>query len=174
MTNATSTTLGEKLVHLRRAFDRGFAESPPHADVLTDFLAIRVGTDPYAVRLDDVAGIFADRKITPLPASVSGLLGMAGLRGGVVPVYDLGGLIGYPERDVPPRWLVLIAGRSAALAFDTFDRHLRLPPLDATVDIHADSTRLHVRGAVRDGDLLRPVLHMPSMLAVLERQVRTT
>ena len=48
---------------LRRAFDRSFAEAPggaPEADALESLLAIRVGGDPYALRLSEIAGLFAD------------------------------------------------------------------------------------------------------------------
>jgi len=42
----------------------------------------------------EVSGLFADKKVTRLPSPVSELSGIAGLRGAVLPVYDLAMLLG--------------------------------------------------------------------------------
>jgi len=88
----------ERSTELRRAFDRSFSEAPvTRATELDDLLDIRVGLDPYAIHLDQVTGVFADKPVTPLPGSFPELLGIAGFRGAIVPVYDLRTLLGYPN-----------------------------------------------------------------------------
>ena len=75
---------------LRAAFDRTFSE-PPRADIdaLDAFLAVHIGGDPYALRLDEIAGLQVDRKVVPLPTSTPSLLGIVAVgsdvdtRGGV-------------------------------------------------------------------------------------------
>jgi len=148
----------ELLARLRGDFDRSFAAPPPAAaTALTDLLAIRVGGDPYAVRLADVSALVVDRQATPLPAAAPELLGVAGLRGLVVPVYDLATLLGYPGAPAP-RWLVLAAGTPpVALAFDGVDGHLRVPP-EAIAAPQASTGEV-----VRTADGVRIVVDLPSV-----------
>lgn len=131
--NPEAADLPRRLAELRQAFDRSFVEPPrPALAEFEDLLAVRIGTDPYAVRLAATAGLVADRPVTRLPGAPPELLGVAGLRGAVVPVYDLGTLLGRPRAatasDAAPRWLVLVAGSPpVAVAFDRLDGHLRVP-----------------------------------------------
>lgn len=151
---------------LRQAFDQAFAE-PPRArqGPSVDLLAIRVGGDAYALPLSDIAGLFADKPSTPLPTAVPAFLGIAGLGSGVVPVYDLRALLGYAVGAVP-RWLIVLAARPVALAFDGFDGHLRLAQTSIAQPEQA-AARPHVRGLAQAGDTLRPLLDLPSILGAI-------
>lgn len=148
--------------NLRQVFDRSFAE--PHganAEASADLLAIRANGDPYAFHLAAVTGLFADRTVTPLPGSPAGLLGLAGFRGVLVPVYDLRALLGSPGSGLP-RWLVLVAARApVALAFDGFDGHLRLP---RSALIAVPTAAGLVRELAHSPDGTRAVLHLPAIL----------
>ena len=86
----------EKAVEtLRQAFDRGFASPPADASqAFEDVLTIRLGDAPFALRLSEAAGLYADRRIVPFPSPVPEFLGLAGLRGQLVPVYHLGVILG--------------------------------------------------------------------------------
>jgi chemotaxis signal transduction protein len=158
-----------RALELRAEFDRSFAEAPRSVQAsLQDFLAIQVGTDPYAVRLADIAGLFADRRITRLATPERAFLGIAGVRGAVVPVYDLGAFLGYPLAQ-SWRWLVLAGGASVALAFNCFQGHLRLPPeaLAAQLGQQGHSRDfvqevLHVAGA------MRPIVQITRILGAIE------
>lgn len=87
--------LNRRLEELRRAFDDSFALPALPQDVdQEDMLGIRVGSLHFAVRVNDLAGVHACRKIVALPESVDGLLGVVGLRGRLVAVYDLAELLG--------------------------------------------------------------------------------
>jgi len=123
-----TSALSGRAAELRRAFDRSFAV-PQNATVedSVELLAIRAGGAGYAIRLAAVSGLFADRTVTALPSPVPELLGVAAFRGTVVPVYDLGVLLGH-ARSGKPRWLVLDTGTPAVgLAFEELDGHLRVP-----------------------------------------------
>jgi len=114
----------DRAAELRDAFDRVFAQAPsPEAGAMESLLTIRIGANPYALRLKEVSGLFADKKVTWLPSSAPELLGLAGIRGTVLPVYDLGRLLGCPTAGAP-RWLVVIAAMPVALAFEAFDGYL--------------------------------------------------
>ena len=64
---------------LRRSFDASFARAHATDERASDrLLAVRVGDDPYALRLAQVLALHADRKIVPIPSTAGGLLGIAG------------------------------------------------------------------------------------------------
>ena len=57
-----------------------------------------MGGDPHALRINDIAGLYADMKITPCPSPVPAVARSSpAFRGEVVPVYDLAALLGYPH-----------------------------------------------------------------------------
>jgi purine-binding chemotaxis protein CheW len=149
---------------LREAFDRSFAQAPSReVAAVENLLAIRVGADPYVLRMTEVAGLFADKKVTRLPSPVSELSGIAGFRGAVLPVYDLAMLLGYP-RAASPRWLVVIAVTPVALAFEEFDGYVTTREEAIAPEPQAGARGRHVREVVRAGELVRPVISLASVL----------
>ena len=164
--------MNEGADELQQAFDRSFALAPnteADADAVENLLAVRVGSRTYALRLAEVSGLFVDKKITWLPSPVSELLGIAGLRGTVLPVYDLGMLLGCP-RAAAPRWLLVTAAQPVGLAFDGFDGYLRVR-LEAIVpEVRAEARERHVREVVQAIDLVRPLVSMASVLASIKNR----
>lgn len=157
---------------LRRAFDRGFAEPvrPPLAGT-TDLLAIRLGEDPWAVPLSDVAGLHSGKRVTPLPGGPPSLLGIAGFRGAVVAVYDLPALVGLTPL-AAPRWLLIAAQRRVAFAFAELDGHLRVEA-DQLLPLGPEGGAAWARGFVRTEDQHRPLLHLPALLAGIAQRSQT-
>lgn len=159
--------LAARVADLRSAFDRVFAV-PVQTDaaVTHDLLVIRVGGEPYAVRLSEVTGLFVDRPITRIPGNNASLLGMAGFRGSIVPVHSLPMLLGHAATQAP-RWLVMAAAAPDALAFDQFEGHLRAPA-DAILpqQPHAPM-RGYAPEFVRSPAGVRPILHLKSIIATL-------
>jgi purine-binding chemotaxis protein CheW len=165
---------------LRRAFDRSFAE-PPRAgtEEVEALLTLRVGGDAYAVKLADITGLVADRKIVSLPSAAPGFLGIAGLRGSMVPVWSLGALLGCGPTRQAPRWLILVgdgASRQAVgLAFEQFDGHLTIPrsALSGGLAGAQDATsRSYVEQSVRVAGAQRGVLSISSLTEAIRQ--RTT
>jgi purine-binding chemotaxis protein CheW len=168
--SGNQTQLAGRVEALREAFDRSFAQLPALEAVRTeDLLAIRVAGNPYALRVTEIAGLFADKVVVPVPSAVPELLGVSGLRGAIVPVYDLAALLGYSVH-AATRWLVLARSREpVALAFDTFEAQLALSPQDV---VSAAGDRPHMRGAVRAAGSLRPIAHLPSVLDEIHQRVK--
>lgn len=165
-----SIVAGGHAAELQRAFDRSFAEAPRETNVaIFDLLAIEVAGDPYALALSEVAGLSVDRAITPLPTPVPELLGLAGFRATLVPVYDLRALLGYSGRGAP-RWIVTLAGEAPlGLAFDRFEAHARVPLAALTALTAEDGRpRSHVQRIVRTDRGVRPLIHLPSVLAAVK------
>ena len=156
--------IGERAAALRQAFDRGFAE-PARLETAAeaDFLAILVGSASYALRLTEIAGLFASKKITRLPGRRGGLLGIAGFRGAILPVYGVQNLIG-SGIETPPRWLAVAAAAPVALAFEGLEGQLRVPA-DAVVPRQKSAeSEQFTRDFVRLEGRTLPILHLPSIL----------
>jgi purine-binding chemotaxis protein CheW len=153
---------------LRRAFDHSFAtargaERPEYESIL----AIRIAGHPYAVRLREIASLQADRRIVAFPSHIPYFLGLIGLRGVMVPVYDLRAMLGYTV--VPdPRWLLLVrAPELVGLGFDLFEAHLRMEPGQHS-STHAEvPPAQHVSGLVRTAEATRPLIHIASLLQAI-------
>jgi chemotaxis signal transduction protein len=168
--NAPASRLVDVAASLRRAFDQTFAEAPtsdvaPHENVL----AIRLGGDPYVLRLNEIAGLHADRKIVAVPSRVKQFLGIVGLRGALVPAFDLGALLGYAPVS-EPRWFALARGSATiGLAFETFDAQLQVAK-ESFSPATKSAAREHVGGAVRIEGSVRSVIDIGSVLDAVERR----
>jgi purine-binding chemotaxis protein CheW len=164
--------LTERAAAMRRDFDRGFGAPPSRRNgALVDLLAIRLGGQPYALRMSEVAGLFTDKPLTRMPNALPAFLGLAGFRGKALPVFDLGQWFGCPAAG-PTRWGVIAAGQNAAFAFEGFDGHLRVAPQDVVAP-EADTSRAHLAGllgrTVEGNDRTRSVIDLFSVLAALRR-----
>jgi purine-binding chemotaxis protein CheW len=123
---------GDEAQRLRDSFDQSFAAPPQERESDgVDVLTLRVQGDAHAVRVDALRSIVAARRLTPFPSQAPHVLGLVGVRGVLVPVYSLAGLLGYAGPAEPPRWL-LLAGRVdlVALAVAELSGHLRVPARD--------------------------------------------
>lgn len=161
---------------LAEAFDAAFARPPASDRPDTEgFLALRLGDDPFAVRVSDIAALHADRRIVPMPSAEPTMLGVAAFRGRIAPVYDLAALLGYPAKGAP-RW-VLLAREDVALAAASFEGQLSVAAADVLPAAEHLSARPHVRGAVRHGGLIRPIADVASVIEEIRNRVslaRTT
>lgn len=164
---------GSRLSDLRLAFDAAFTFPPERApDDCTDLLAVTVAGNRLAVPLEAMSGLVADRAVTRLPAAPPQLLGVAGLRGQLVPVFSLAALVGPAPAGAgggTPRWLVLAAGSPVfAVAVDSVDGHLRVP--DEAIARPAGSGGGST--VVRTADGPRPVVDMSAVRATVTAVLR--
>jgi chemotaxis signal transduction protein len=155
---------------LRRAFDQAFAEPPRDAPRETeDLLAIRVAGDPYALKIRELTGLGAKRKIVPVPSRRADLLGIVGIRGSLVSVYSLAAVLGYDASAPSIHWLALSGDPDpVAFAFEELEGFLRVHRSDLCRPEHVDSPRHHVTAAVRTGNITRLVIDTHSTLAALK------
>lgn len=152
---------------LRRDFDGSFARPVREAaqDAL-DLLAIRVGAKPFALRLSEVQAIATGRRLTSVPSGHAAMLGLVGMRGSLVAVFDLAALLGEPPSGTPARWVALAAGSDGlAVAFHELEGQLRVEPgaLVATLGEHDGL----VEHALESEGALRPVVSLPRVVAKL-------
>jgi chemotaxis signal transduction protein len=162
-----------KAAELRDAFDR--ARAIPFAsqagERMESLLAIRVCGDPYAVRISEISGLANDRKIVALPSAMPELIGLAGIRGALIPVYSLASLLGYSAEVVPGRWLALSGtGEPVGLVFSQFEGYAMVPYSQVYAAERKDETRTHVTHVVHTADVVRAVISIPLIHEVIQRR----
>ncbi|MES2952254.1 MAG: chemotaxis protein CheW [Pseudomonadota bacterium] len=171
-----STSLNNTVRTLRQEFDQSFAQ-PPHTAIAQreSLLAIRMGTAPYAMRVSEIAGLYVDRRIMPLPSPASQLLGVAGFRGQIAPVYDLASLCGY-ARASGTRWLILLRSQEpVALAFETFEMHFSVTSEEIVstpggLPVAGGGPQAHFWDAANSGGVVRPIIQLTSLLHDIQQR----
>ena len=169
MNNERAALLREHASTLRESFDRLFGapvRKPPAK--LEDLLAIRLGGNPYALRIDELSGLLVDQSITALPSpDCPALLGLVGVRGSLVAVYDLAALLGAVETGVP-RWVVLAAGPEAvAFAFHDLDGHVRVLARSLGAAPRTAGEHPFVKHVVPISGPARTVISVPDLLTAI-------
>lgn len=161
-----------KAAELGEAFDRSFALPPAAAaQDSEELVAIGVAGDPYAVRLAEIAGIIAGRRVTPIAAAASHLLGIAGVRGEIVPVFGLASILGHAEAAASARWIILCGGEEpVALAFPRFEGCLRLAKSAIHPDRSPRSERQPITHVANTDTGTRAVISIPRVLASIQRR----
>lgn len=151
---------------LRREFDATFARPLREAgEDIHELLAIRVADKPYALRIAELGGVSAHHRVTRVPSAQAALRGLVGLRGALVPVFDLALLLGEPVANETPRWLALSRGdQPLALAFATVEGHL---PVVTSELMAGDGGRELVEQVIRGPTGLRPVVSLGKVVSLL-------
>ncbi|HKP94954.1 MAG TPA: chemotaxis protein CheW [Fibrobacteria bacterium] len=176
----------EKAARMRKDFDHGFSlparEGSPESE---DLLAVRLYGDGYALRVGEITGVSAGRKILPLPGAGAALLGLAGIRGVLVPVWDPAALLGYPSARREPRWLVTASGEAPwALAFEEFDGYFRVPKSEfhrappagrppAGMAAGASAREALASEACMAGGAMRRVIHLAEALKAVQAIIQS-
>jgi len=165
--------IASRAVELRSVFDRERAIplSTCAIEQVAGLLSIRVSGDPYAIRVSEISGLANDRKVVAFPSSIPELLGVAGIRGGLVSVYSLAALLGYGREADQARWLILCeAEEPVGLAFSAFEGYLRVPVTQVYATNQRDAARAHVKHVLRTADLVCAVVSIPDILELIKRR----
>jgi chemotaxis signal transduction protein len=138
---------------------------------IENLLAIGVAGDHYAIRVGEISGLVNKRKIVAIPSPVPELLGLAGLRGGFVPVYSLAALLGYGRDADQARWIALCEdGEPVGLAFSGFEGYLQVPLAQVYAAERKDVALEHVRHVMRAADTVRAVVSIPKIFEMIKRR----
>lgn len=160
--------LSRRANELRHEFDRAFALPQVLArEAAIDLLAVRFCANRHAIRLSEIAGLYTDKKITRVPGSNAAMIGIAGFRGTIAPVYDFASLMGYP-RSQTPRCMIVTAADPVALAFDVFDGQLRVSSESIRPRHSDDITHSYVRDLVQYGSDLISIIDLGSLMTAIK------
>jgi purine-binding chemotaxis protein CheW len=153
----------EQASELRRVFDAAFAAAPSEAgDAVEPMLLVNAGGEGLAVAVPQLAGLEKLRSLLALPAPPPHLLGLAGLRGRLLPVFSLASLLGRVGDAAVP-WLLLVGQTEPiGLAFAQLDG-LVLLPRRAQLRLAVPAAGGHARAQVEIRGAHRPVIDIQSL-----------
>ncbi|MGH6725158.1 MAG: chemotaxis protein CheW [Pseudolabrys sp.] len=162
-----ASAITERSREMRREFDRTFAKPAfLNGATMVDLLAIGLGANNFAVRLSEIAGLFVDKKVTPVPGPNAALVGIAGFRGAIIPVYDLQSLIGQAAGRTS-RWLFVAAAAPVGFSFDAFVGQMRVPA-DAIKPQQAQAKQGLARDLVQIDGALRPIIELSPVIDTIK------
>ncbi len=157
---------------LAQSFDQGFAQplgATRHAPL--NYLACRVGTESLVICLTELSGLQRRGKIVPLRSSVPGLLGVAGLRSRLMPVYRTSILLGLTPAAQPEKWIAVCGSEDPiGLALDEFEGYLQAAAADLSPRGNLDGACPHLRELLVTGDRTRPVIALHSLLQMIRER----
>lgn len=133
------------------------------------FVTLRLAGQLIGLPIAQVRDVFQIGEVTPIPLAESSVVGLSNLRGRIVLVYSLAGLIGLPAQ--PKRKLrmavgVFWRGESYGIQIDDIGDVVEVPAADAEpVPSHLDRTwARHARRVHKLADELMIELDLPSLL----------
>lgn len=151
---------------LRREFDAAFAAPPrpPNRDVVS-LLGVPIARHAYALRIHGLARLEVARRIVPVPGRSPALLGLAGLRGQLMPVFSLTVLLGHPRDAQAPRWFAVQGGEApVALALESCSGFQSVPRADVSPVEDPALRARHITEAARVGPSHWWIIDLASLL----------
>lgn len=129
---------------LKEEFDEQFASPRVLMPTRTDeFLIIRVGASRFALRVQELGGMFRCPKVIPFPSENAAVMGLLGVQGSIVVVYDTGMLLGATAARSATGWILLRrTDRSCGLFFDAPEGY-RVVPRESIVSSREDPLERH-------------------------------
>lgn len=158
---------------LRNTFDRSYSLPPssPGTEQIENMLAVRLSGNPYAIRVTEITGLASDKKTVAIPSPIAELLGVAGIRGSLIPIYSLAALLGYTRDMGPARWLALCGtGDEIGLGFSDLEGYIRVPVAQVYAAGQENMTREYVQDVARVGGMVRPVISITSLVEMIKRR----
>jgi purine-binding chemotaxis protein CheW len=169
--------IAKTVADLRDTFDRSYSLPPSSlgAEQMENLLAVRLAGNPYAMRVTEITGLANNRKTVAIPSPIPELLGLAGIRGGLVPIYSLAVLLGYPREVASARWLALCGNEDqAGLGFSDLEGYLRLPAQQVYAASQENMARGHITQVARVDGLVRPLVSIPSLMEMIRKRCGDT
>jgi purine-binding chemotaxis protein CheW len=172
-------SLSAKARELRQVFDATFAlPPPPPASPAIALLLVRAGGDLLAVRRAELTGFVRGEALALTPGRSPAFLGLAGVRGGLYPVWSLAGLLGRPIAPAGAAcWLLLAAARAeapTAFACEAFEKMIFVPETAFASPARRDGTAGLAQAMVPWGNALVPVVDLPALQADLWKRKEST
>ncbi len=129
-------------------------------------LAVSIHAESYALPIESVVAVYEDMPVVPIPCTPPYIAGIANIRGHILPVIDLGALLGAAPQPRDVASLVVVAGdeMNVALCVEGIGAVqplllTNLTPLPANLDL---PNAAYLKGALPDGSVLLDIQVMLS------------
>lgn len=179
MTILEARSLSAKARELREAFDATFAVPPPPPNPSTvALLLVRAGGELLALKRDEMTGFVRGEGIALTPGRSPEFLALAGLRGGLWPVWSLAGLFGRaPAPAGATCWLVLAEARAdapCAFACEAFEKMIFVPETAISAPARRDASTGFKQAVVKWNTTLVPVVDLPALQMEIWKRKEST
>lgn len=165
--------IAQTVSELRNTFDRSYSLPPssPGTEQIENMLAVRLSGNPYAIRVSEITGLASDKKTVAVPSPIPELLGVAGIRGSLIPIYSLAALLGYTRDMGPARWLALYGtADEVGLGFSDMEGYIQVPVAQVYAASPENMTHEYVKDVARVSALVRPVISITSLVEMIQRR----
>jgi chemotaxis signal transduction protein len=152
------------LTELRHAFDRTF--QLPHqltTKSVEPMVAFHTAGIALAVRVQHITGVMKRTVILPVPSIVPELLGVAAVRGGLVPVFNLAALLGFPPIGEPQWFMLMNRQTPVAFAFDGLEGRIEVEQAHVYAD-ETSSPSKHLHQLAEVGSVVRAVVDVSNLM----------
>jgi chemotaxis signal transduction protein len=155
---------GNRVAELRSAFDRTFqvAYQRKTKDV-EPMIAFRTAGAALAVSAKHITEVIKRGFILPVPSVVSELLGVAVVRGMLVPVFNLATLLELPPSGEPQWFMLTNRETPVAFAFDGLEGRVEVERAHLYAE-EASSRRKHIHQLAEVGSVVRAVIDVSSLM----------
>ncbi len=158
----------EHLAELRHTFDRTFQLPYQLATKSVEpMIAFRTAGVALAVRVQHITGVIKRGVILPVPSIVPELLGVAAVRGLLVPVFNLAALLGLPPSGEPQWFLLTNRETPVAFAFDGLDGRVEVERAHLYVDETSQHKHTHELAEVES--MVRAVIDVPGLMEAIRK-----
>jgi purine-binding chemotaxis protein CheW len=159
----------------------GATVPPIPADALPERRAclFSVAGTRFAVDVRSAREVVLFDDMTAVPRAPRSVVGVANLRGVVMPIVDVRGLLGLPEATTPPSVRTLVVrdgGLQAALVVDTvlgLEPYEDVMPPESPAAAHLTGPRPLMSGWIRWAGETLALIDVPRLLAVLRASIPT-
>jgi chemotaxis signal transduction protein len=162
--NKEMNAQSNRLAELRTAFDRTF--QLPYQGKSKDvepMIAFRIAGTPLAVGVQHITGIMKRTVILPVPSIVPELLGVAAVRGVLVPVFNLAAMLELPPSSEPQWFMQMNRETPVALAFDDLEGRVEVERSHVYAD-ETSSRRKHIHQLAAVGSVVRAVIDASGLM----------
>ncbi len=158
----------DQLTNIAHAFDSAFQrELQPPKPTEEGLLIVRAGGLRCGLRCSQLQAIVRDKRITALPGSSPGMLGLAGFRGQLISVFSLASQLDQPLED-SPRWLALVNVSERVWIALAFEALIRQIPIDTHALLVDPSSSLIESFWAHSEEEPLPLICLPSLLKKLQ------
>jgi chemotaxis signal transduction protein len=172
---AVEAELAQRLAELRQGFDRGFAAPPATATAATvGLLAIRIAAGSHAIRMGEISEVQPAPRLVTLPGARPEMMGLAGIRGRLVPVYNLAALLGHDEPGTKNWVAVCGMDEPLGIGFDELEGYIQVLPTDLYPAAEVERSRGQVREVLHRDGASRMVVSVSSIVSTLRLRDRSS